>query len=307
METVEIINALNQPVQKLIDAVSGAIGKVYEPHYRKKMADVKAYEIEAIGNAIRNNCDMPIVYNPDGTLQIDTSIYEDLIKRAGLRLAFQEVKKQENIEAVVDKAYQLLEQETYASEEPVDNGWMIRFMNSVADVSNMELQKVWAEILAKEIKQPDSVSLRTLNVLSNLSKSDAELFMKYCPFVLFDSNDSAFIISDYGDIIKKYGMKYDDFLKLDECRLLNSNGFISCTIAISDITETIFKGKGFKITATPTTDTANIEVGIFPLSESGKEVYIAIKATPNKDYIIDVVKKLNNNYPDLDISMQITN
>lgn len=306
MGAVEIINALNQPTQRLINAVSGAIGKVYEPHYKKRMADAEAYEIEKIGNTIRANCDMPIVYNPDGTLQIDTSDYECLIKRTGLRLAFQEVKKQENIESVVDSAYQLLEQEETVSNEPVDNGWMIRFMNSVGDISNKELQELWGKILAGEIKQPHSISLRTLNIISNLSRQDAELFMKYCPFVLLDDEKSACIIREDKETMQKYDMKYNDILKLDECGLLSSNAFIYSTT--TDITETttIFHGEGFKITATPTNDHPDISVGIFPLSESGKELYQVVKNTANRNYINEVTEKLKKQYANYDIDLQFT-
>ena len=39
MSTIEIIQALVSPVEKLITAVSGAIGKAYEPkHIRKEDA-----------------------------------------------------------------------------------------------------------------------------------------------------------------------------------------------------------------------------------------------------------------------------
>lgn len=295
MGATEIITALVSPAEKLIDTISGAIGKVYEPRYKKKMAEAEAYEIEKIGNAIRDNCDMPIVYNPDGTLQIDTSDYECLIKRTGIRLAFQEVKKQENIESVVDSAYQLLEQEKTVSNEPVDNGWMIRFMNSVGDISNKELQELWGKILAEEIKRPASVSLRTLNVLSNLSKNDAELFMKYCSFILLDDEKSACIIREDNEIMQKYDMKYNDILKLDECGLLCSNAFIYSTTNNITETTTIFHGEGFKITATPTNDCPEISVGIFPLSESGNELYQVVKNTANRNYINEFTERLKNN------------
>lgn len=305
MGAVDVINALNQPTQKLIDAVSGAIGKVYEPRYKKKMADAEAYEIEKIGKAIRDNCDMPITYNPDGTLQIDTSNYEELIKRTGLRLAFQEVKKQENIETVVDNAYQLLEQETVVSNEPVDNGWMSRFMNSVGDVSNKDLQELWAKILAEEIKQPDSVSLRTLNVLSNLSKQEAELFMKYCPFVLVEKDGNFCIIKDR-EIEKTYNIKFDDIFKLDECGLLSCDSGIYTGIEKAIDNTTILYGKEFEIMAKSIDMTLidNLIITIYPLTECGKQLYQVINSITNKQYLYDIVEKIKINNPNFDINLQ---
>ena len=48
MGVSDIIAASTEPVNKLLDAVTGAIGKAYEPRHIRKMADAKAYEIKTI-------------------------------------------------------------------------------------------------------------------------------------------------------------------------------------------------------------------------------------------------------------------
>ena len=101
MSFAEGMQALSAPVTKLVEAVSNAIGKAYEPRYRRKMADAKAYEIKRIADEIRNNSDLPIIYNGTETL-VDISDFDALRKRAGNRLAYQEMLKQENIENIVD-------------------------------------------------------------------------------------------------------------------------------------------------------------------------------------------------------------
>lgn len=72
MGVTEIVQALVSPVEKLIDAVSGAIGKAYEPKHVRKLADAKAYELKLISETVRNNSDVPIVYDSTG-VSIDTS------------------------------------------------------------------------------------------------------------------------------------------------------------------------------------------------------------------------------------------
>lgn len=42
MGVSDIIAASTEPVNKLLDAVTGAIGKAYEPRHIRKMADAKA-------------------------------------------------------------------------------------------------------------------------------------------------------------------------------------------------------------------------------------------------------------------------
>ena len=45
MGASEIVQAFVSPAEKLIQAVSEAIGKAYEPKHIRQMADAKAYEL----------------------------------------------------------------------------------------------------------------------------------------------------------------------------------------------------------------------------------------------------------------------
>ncbi len=49
MSVSEIVTAVVEPANKLIEVVSGAIGTAYEPRHIKKMADARAYELRTIG------------------------------------------------------------------------------------------------------------------------------------------------------------------------------------------------------------------------------------------------------------------
>lgn len=292
MGVVDVIDSLNQPMQKLMDTISGAIGKVYEPHYKRKMADAKAYEIEQIGNAIRNNCDMPIIYNVDGSLQVDTSNYEDLIKRTGARLAFQEIQKQENIESIVDNAYQLLAQETEVSDVPVDNGWMIRFINSVGDITDKDLQMLWSKILAGEIKNPNTFSLRSLEVLKNMTKYEAELFQKMAAFVT-----DGYIIND-NIISTKHNFSYEDILKLDDCGLINSDGKINRNIPLFD-NPIIMSNKNYILLSNETknSDKPIISLNVFLLTEAGNNILEMLDIDSNNDYFLDLCRFIKSKYP----------
>ena len=56
--------------------------------------------------------------------------------------------------------------------------WVSRFFDIAAGITTEQLQYLWGRILAGEIKQPGSFSLRTLDVLRNLSRKEAESFVK---------------------------------------------------------------------------------------------------------------------------------
>ena len=91
-------------------------------------------------------------------------------------------QKVKNVEDIVSKAKQQFAPDEQVPEEPVEKDWMNRFLNIVEEISDKDLQDIWGRILAGEIKKPKSYSLRTLEVLRNMSKDEALLLMKASTF-----------------------------------------------------------------------------------------------------------------------------
>lgn len=289
---------LTEPINKLIDAVSGAIGKVYEPRYVRKMADAKAYEIKTISEEVRNNSDIPIVYTNTG-VEINISDYEELVKRASHRLAYQEIAKQENIEAVVNYAYQELEGKNSINEETVSRDWMIRLMNSAEDISNEDMQKFWGKILAGEIMEPNTFSYKTLDCVRNLSKKDAELFERICKIVI----NHNFIINDL-EILNHQGFTYEDILSMDECGLINSSAVINMSKKLSKENSIIIDFGDYILTGNAKEESRReISVQQFPLTKAGREISTIIEIENTFDYIKEVSDKIKNQNKHYKISL----
>jgi len=292
-KAVEIVKMLVSPANKLIDAVAGAIGKAYQPRHIRKLAEAKAYEINTIGQALRNNADVPIVYDK-GDLSLNTTDFDEFVKRTQSRLAYQELQKQQNIENVADKAYELLSTETAVSSEPVSKDWMTRFFNSVEDISDEDLQNLWAKVLAGEIVRPKSFSLRTLETLKNISKYEAELFVKILPYVLTLEN-SLFLNADR-KLLLKHGITYGEIMALDECGLINSSGFVVLTPKVSTAKPVgIHNRSQLVLLRGLSASQAELTIGIFGLTQAGRELYKMLNVEPNGDYICDFAKELVKN------------
>lgn len=267
-EIAETAAKFVEPLGKLIDSVSGAIGKAYEPRHIRKMADAEAYKIKKIGEALRENSDIPIEYNPEG-VSLSTADFEQFVKRTQSRMAFQELKKQENIESVADKAYDLLEGEEPVTAEPVEEDWMLRFFNCVEDISNEKMQEIWAHILAGEIKKPNSFSLRTLDTLRNISSDEASLFEKVVKSgIVFNC------IPHYNDFLKKHNISYADIMQLGECGLVNDAGLLTYTKTITDqmiaLVHNHDRALLYRNLLYPEKNELTIEV--FPLTTTGKQI-----------------------------------
>lgn len=67
-------------VNKLIDAISRGIGKLYEPVHLKRMASAQAFEINKISDSLLNS-ELPISYNRNG-LKVTNGTEQDIARRA---------------------------------------------------------------------------------------------------------------------------------------------------------------------------------------------------------------------------------
>ena len=282
-KTLEIIKALSEPTVKLMDMVGSAIGTAYEPRHKRKMADATAYEISVIGDAMRNAADLPVLYNQEGVV-INSDDFNRLMQRAGTRLALQETIKQHNIESVIDNAYEVLEKEDVCSEEPVEQGWINRFFNSVADVSDEDLQNLWGKVLAGEIKQPHSYSLRTLETLKNLSKYEAQLFQKILPLVVECDGES--FVTSKSSIYSKYGITYDDIMRLDECGLIISDGMISTTVKLSQ-DSVIIHNKNYALVTEGINRETSFTIGVHCLTIAGREILSVLEYESDNKFFVD--------------------
>lgn len=294
MNTTGIVDVLNAlPTSKLLSTVSAGIGKLYEPMHIKRIAKAKAEEIKLISGAMEECSVIPTQYN-DGSLALNNADWDDFVRRTQGRMAFQELQKQNNIECVVAKTYNILENEQTCSNEPVEQGWINRFFDSVADVSDEDLQKLWSKVLAGEILQPKSYSLRTLETLKNLSKFEAELFEKVAPFAT--TMQGKLFLTAETNVLRKYGVFYKDILCLDECGLINSDGMVSYNpkISINDSVAIFTKSKLLLLKGTDERPT-KISFGIFGLTQAGKELCSILDYNANESYLCDFAEEIEKN------------
>lgn len=294
-EALEVAKVLVEPATKLIDVVQSAIGKAYEPRHIRKMADARAYEIATVSSAMREASDIPIVYSK-GELSLDTTDFDAFIKRTQNRMAYQELQKQYNIETISNKAYTLLEGEDKVPNDPLDVDWVNRLFNYAGDISNEKMQEIWAAILAGEVKRPTSFSLRTLETLHNISQSEAELFQKLSPFFIYNRNNIYF--PNYKSLFSLANVDYSDFLRLDECGLINSSPslHIKNSVVEQPIGERFLleKNSSYVLTAISNSSNnqrliindGNLIINSFPLTSSGIEIAKLFNTSTNDDFFI---------------------
>lgn len=213
-----IVKFEGKPIEKLIDVIAQAIGVVYEPTRIRRKAKAEVYRYELLSEAKANG----------QILKVSTDL--NLAEQARERNLHQEINRQININSIADQAAGFLGEKV--SERPVDQDWRSRFFNKAKDIYNEEMQAIWGKILAEEVTEPGSLSLRTLDILSNISRDEAIKFQKVCK-VTFDNGEiHRSVLNDKNPLLTP--IDYGDIIILRAAGLLHSNDHITFQYPFSE-------------------------------------------------------------------------
>lgn len=134
------------------------------------------------------------------------------MKSAAISIIEKEARRIKTKKQIVEKASSIKSEDEFVSEEKPGDDWVTRFFNTVEDITEDTMQNLWAQILAGEVKRPRTFSLRTLDVLRNMTKEDAELFSRTVSSYCYDG----YILTE-----TQYGISLEDRIALSEMGLLS--------------------------------------------------------------------------------------
>lgn len=298
------------PIDKLIDIVSSVTGRLSKPYFDRKDIDIKAYEIKKlaearaeemkiISKAVKENFLLTggIEYTESGVaisspkeLPISNPPIEiinpTLEERTQSRIEFKEAKKQLNLESVTAFAAEELKDEQPVTDEPIDETWKTRFFNIAEEVSSEDMQALWGRILAGEIKKPKSYSLRTLELLKNLSKEEAECFMKFA-CLAFTSNGTSFIINFKSEKLleEKYQLTFRERLLLEELGLVTANDLQFKLPPTTAKTQSVFTIGNICILVNRSESLPQQNIPVLVFTKIGQELLQLIEPKPELEYI----------------------
>lgn len=202
-KSISLVNLgkLSKPANTLIEKVSLAIGGVFEPWQIKRIA-----KAEAEASLIKAESEIQIT---------------DLHRRAMHRFVEEEAKRQENMEEITKKSIPLLEGQSDPAK--MEDDWVTNFFDKSRIVSDEDMQALWANVLAGEANKPGSFSRRTVNLLSDLDKRDAELFQTLCRFGWVVGNFAPLIFDSQAPIYNNLGIDFESLSHLDSLGLIQFN------------------------------------------------------------------------------------
>ena len=177
-----------------LNKVSKSVGVLYEPIHVTRMA-----KAEARAKVIRAKGEVEAT---------------DVHLRAEQRRMHEEVRYQENIEAVARKAIPDLRPD--AKPEGMTDDWMTAFFDHAKKISDEQVQSLWAKILAGEANAPGSFTKRVLQAVSLLEKHEAEWFITVCRFTIHLTRPTALILDhNEGTPYADAGLSFNRLTQLD--------------------------------------------------------------------------------------------
>lgn len=199
-KSTSIVNLgdLSKPADTLIKKVSSAIGGVFEPWQIKRVA-----KAEAEASLIKSKTEIEIT---------------DLHRRAMHRFVEEEAQKQENMEEITKKSLPHLKEESDPSK--MEDDWVTNYFDKSRIISDSEMQDLWSKVLAGEANSPGTYSKRTVNLLSDLDKRDAELFRSLCRYGWVFGRFTPLIFDVQASIYNDNGINFNSLSHLDSLGLI---------------------------------------------------------------------------------------
>lgn len=172
-----------------------------------------------------------IVYNNMGEIEIITrkntnpkviESIEWVMRNVEARI----VAERRNLVTIIEKTVEYLENRGVSKihYDGLNREFFHRFLSYAGDAYDEKIQDLWAKILAGELEEQNTHSIRTLAVLRDLTTAEAQTFKKAAKFFgkVEGEPGREFLINDQQSIRSECGFTVEDMTLLEEAGLLNS-------------------------------------------------------------------------------------
>lgn len=214
------------------------------------------------------------------------------------------VKRAENLSKIMHIAFHVSVPEN--ASEDIDADWFYAFIDLAENIYTPTMQEVWGKILAVEINRPGSFSLRSLEILKQLTQRDAKLFSAACRLASVKSGDLAprlithfnqrkslfdfFIGSAMRPInLANYGLSYPALLSLIELGLLMPSEIESAEVPLKQSIAIRCGESAFEISPKK----SGLALVYYKFSNVGAELFLLSKKKENAEYVAMLKRTLS--------------
>jgi len=296
-----LINVVKDTAQTLINspAVDGVVTALITTLFLRKNEDIKIIE--------------------DLKKKEFEKVTQELLNSG--RMSYVEFYKTKNFLKIAQQADKMMANQKQSEDAEEDNNkcqnnfsfdWLMRFFDTVGNISDKDLQQLWAKVLAGEIAEPKTCSLRTLDMIRNMSSEEAEIFSHLCKYVM-RSGDSYYIdsIGFMGDeegtnkckaYMEKQGLSYEEsIVPLVEAGAFSTDHDLAIYLH-KNVTLVMYNKKITGIVMKYEEEPSLFQRDAYWLTASGRELFHIIRQADNfevdEEYALLCLKDIKEKNPE---------
>ncbi|NRF65233.1 TIGR03899 family protein [Vibrio coralliilyticus] len=241
----------------------------------------------------------------DALLQKD-SPEKTVLERALIRERRYKEQKQKNLEQILKLAHLSCKDETAG--DP-DQDWLHRFFNMAQEVHNSSMQRLWAQVLKREVTNPGSTSMKALKVLQDMSPKEAQTLQRAASLACsFGGDTSRKLLIGYraqggifsfgkrnvtGNInVGNFQLPYSSLLVLFELGLMHGTELESGEIELDSPLPLNYQGKQLSLQA----HSKGVRLLYYRFSPTGNELCKLLGNKPNMQYYDQMVALLSQKF-----------
>ena len=211
-----------------------------------------------------------------------------------------EIQKNNFLE-IIRATVLLMQKEGATPTTPADDTWSLKFFEYSSVSSDKNIQNMWAKLLKAKITGKSNISMRTMEVLSNLSPDEAILFDQLTDYGF---GDNCIILKQF--LTDNNLFDYSSISILIECGLLSTESFLTHHRKIINNIASI-NNNNLVLVYSPKNNQTEIQFNIYGLTRAGEEIYKSLGKNISDDNFKKIAKWLKNTNSQYNFSLHKIN
>ncbi|MDF2153195.1 TIGR03899 family protein [Vibrio sp. CAU 1672] len=274
----------------------------HQPHAGKDTQDKKSSYIKDSATRILAIAQS---HGVDALLQSEPPA-KPALERAQLRAQRYQELRQKNLEKVLKLAHGSCRDETAG--EP-DQDWLHRFFDMAQDIHNPSMQKLWAQVLKREVTNPGSTSVKSLKILRDMTPKEAQILQRAATLACsFGGEQSRKLLLGYKAHnglfrlgkreqsqhinLGSFQLPYSSLLVLIELGLLHSTELESGEIGVETPLHLSYQGKNLALQA----NSKGVRLLYYRFTPTGNELCTLLGHKANPQYQDQLISLLNQKF-----------
>lgn len=241
----------------------------------------------------------------DASLRIEKP-KKTLLDRALERELNRKRQRQKNLENIVRLAHHSCHDEVAG--EP-DSDWLYHFFDMAQEINNSSMQRLWAQVLKKEVLSPGFTSLKALKILESMTPKEAQVLQKAAALSCSFGSDSslklvfgtksplgAFRLGKRVNLqtlnLANHQLPYSNLLVLIELGLLHANELESGEIEPEPPLQLHYQGKQLMLLS----HSKGLRLVYYRFTPTGNELCRLLGHKINPDYYDQLIALLSSKF-----------